>query len=134
MESENFHQWKEPIPYSTKLAARSVLFTSACNLGFLGIRIFGIDEAPPCLGGDSLSRTLGSPRHRALVELVIRERKARDLTQVQVAKKLRRYQSYVTLLETGQRRLDVVEFMDIADAIGFDAPAAIRSLYKIPKK
>ena len=53
---------------------------------------------------------------------------------VQVAKKLRRYQSYITLLETGQRRLDVVEFMDIAEAIGFDAPAAIKRLYKIPKK
>jgi|SRR5215213_2419520 len=53
---------------------------------------------------------------------------------VQVAKKLRRYQSYVALLETGQRRLDVVEFMEIADAIGFDAAAAIKRLYKIPKK
>ena len=47
-----------------------------------------------------MSRTLGSPRHRALVELVISERKAAGLTQVQVAKKLRRYQSYVTLLES----------------------------------
>lgn len=86
------------------------------------------------LGGDSLSRTLGSPRHRALIDLIIQERKAVGLTQVQVAKKLRRYQSYVTLFETGQRRIDVVEFMDIADAIGFDAPATIRRLYKIPKK
>jgi cyanate lyase len=72
-----------------------------------------MDGVPPA-GGDSLSRTLGSPRHRALVDFVIKERKAAGLTQVQVAKKLRRYQSYVTLLETGQRRLDVVEFMDIA--------------------
>jgi len=81
-----------------------------------------------------LSRTLGSPRHRALVDLIIQERKAADLTQVQVAKKLRRYQSYITLLETGQRRLDVVEFMEIAEAIGFDALGAIKRLYKIPKK
>jgi transcriptional regulator with XRE-family HTH domain len=81
-----------------------------------------------------LSRTLGSPRHRALVDLIIQERKARDLTQVQVAKKLRRYQSYITLLETGQRRLDVIEFMDIAEAIGFDPRAAIKRLYKIPRK
>lgn len=81
-----------------------------------------------------MSRTLGSPRHRALVDLIVQERKAAGLTQVQVAKKLRRYQSYVTLFETGQRRIDVVEFMEIADAIGFDAPAAIRRLYKIPKK
>jgi Helix-turn-helix domain len=113
--------------------ADNLVFTTACNLRFLGIRFFGIDEEPPA-GGDSLSRTLGSPRHRALVELVIAERKAAGLTQVQVARKLRRYQSYVTLLETGQRRLDVVEFMDIADAIGFDAPAAIKRLYRIPKK
>ena len=81
-----------------------------------------------------MSRTLGSPRHQALVDLIISERKAAGLTQVQVAKKLRRYQSYVTLFETGQRRLDVVEFMDIAEAIGFDALAAIKRLYKIPKK
>jgi transcriptional regulator with XRE-family HTH domain len=94
---------------------------------------FGIDAVPP-FGGAILSRTLGSSRHRALIALVIKERKAAHLTQVQVAKRLRRYQSYVTLLETGQRRLDVVEFMDLADAIGFDAEAAIRALYKIPKK
>lgn len=85
-------------------------------------------------GGDSVSRTLGSSRHKALIEFIIKERKAADLTQVQVAKRLKRYQSYVTLVETGQRRIDVVEFMDLADAIGFDAPAAIKWLYKIPKK
>ncbi len=76
-----------------------------------------------------MSRTLGSPRQRALVEPVIKERKAAGLTHVQVAKRLRRHQSYVTLLETGPRRLDVVEFMDIADVIGFDAPAASGRLY-----
>ena len=85
-------------------------------------------------GGDSVSRTLGSSRHKALIEFIIKKRDDADLTQVQVAKRLKRYQSYVTLIETGQRRIDVVEFMDIADAIGFDAPSAIKRLYKIPKK
>ena len=81
-----------------------------------------------------MSRTLGSSRHRALVDYVIQRRKRAGLTQQQVAKKLRRYQSYVTLVETGQRRIDVVEFMDLADAIGFDAPEALRKLARIPKK
>ena len=45
-----------------------------------------------------------------------------------------RYRRRESGLQTGQRRLDVVEFMEIADAIGFDAPTAIRRLYKIPKK
>ena len=86
------------------------------------------------LGGVPLSRTLGSSRHKALIAFVIQQRKAAGLTQVQVAKRLRRYQSYVTLLETGQRRIDVVEFIEIADAIGFDAAVALRRLYRIPKK
>src|ERR1043165_696201 len=47
MESENFHQWKEPIPGSTKAPARNVFFTVAYNLRFLGIRFFGIDGVPP---------------------------------------------------------------------------------------
>ena len=81
-----------------------------------------------------MSRTLGSSRHRALIDYVIQQRKKADLTQEQVAKKLRRYQSYITLVETGQRRIDVVEFMDLADAIGFDAPEGLRKLAKIPKK
>ena len=81
-----------------------------------------------------MSRTLGSARHNAMVAYIIEQRDAKGLTQVQVARKLKRYQSYITNIETGQRRVDVVEFMALADAIGFDAAEAIRRLYKIPKK
>lgn len=81
-----------------------------------------------------MSRTLGSARHKALVAFIVEQRDAADLTQVQVARKLKRYQSYITNIETGQRRIDVVEFMALVDAIGFDAADAIRQLYKIPKK
>ncbi len=81
-----------------------------------------------------MPRTLDSPRHEALVEFIIAQRKAAKLTQTQVAKRLRRYQSYITNIETGQRRIDVVELMALAEAIGFDPVAAIMLLYKIPKK
>ncbi len=81
-----------------------------------------------------MSRTLGSARHKALVAYIIAQRDVVDLTQTQVARKLKRYQSYITNIETGQRRVDVVEFMALAEAIGFDAAEAIRQLYKIPKK
>jgi transcriptional regulator with XRE-family HTH domain len=81
-----------------------------------------------------MPRTLASPRHQALVEFIIDQRKAAHLTQTQVAKRLKRYQSYVTNIETGQRRIDVVELMALAEAIGFDPASAIKHLYKIPKK
>ena len=81
-----------------------------------------------------MSRTLGSARHKAMVAYIIAQRDAADLTQTQVAKKLKRYQSYITNIETGQRRVDVIEFMALAEAIGFDAADAVRELYKVPKK
>ena len=45
------------------------------------------------------------------VDLIIQQRKARNLTQVQTAKKAAPLSVHITLLETGQRRLDVIEFM-----------------------
>lgn len=55
-------------------------------------------------------------------------RKSAGLTQADVAKKLGRYQSYVATVEGGQRRVDVVEFLDFAKAIGFNAQAAIAEI------
>jgi transcriptional regulator with XRE-family HTH domain len=75
-----------------------------------------------------MSQTLRSARHEALVALLVEKRKKAGLTQAAVAKKLKRYQSYVATVESGQRRIDVVEFLDLADAIGFDPREAIRRL------
>ena len=73
-------------------------------------------------------KTLGTERHKALVALLIAKREAAGLTQSELAAKLGEYQSFVARLESGQRRVDVVEFLDLADAIGFDAFAALREL------
>jgi transcriptional regulator with XRE-family HTH domain len=78
-----------------------------------------------------MSRTLDSPRHEALRQFLADKRKRAGLTQVQVAAKLRRYQSFVATVESGQRRIDVVELLDFADAIGFDAREAIKALKSI---
>ena len=75
-----------------------------------------------------MSRTLRSPMQDALCALLVEKRKKAGLTQAQVAKKLRRYQSFVATVESGQRRLDVVEFLDFADAIGFDPREVIKRL------
>jgi len=63
-----------------------------------------------------------------LIALLVEKRKKAGLTQADVAKKLRRYQSFVATVESGQRRIDVVEFLDFADAIGFDPRDAIKRL------
>ena len=47
-------------------------------------------------------------------------RVAANLTQEHLADRLDRPQSFVAKYEGGERRLDVIEFMEIAEAIGFD--------------
>lgn len=50
------------------------------------------------------------------------------MTQVEVAERLRRPQSFVSKYESGERRLDVVEFLDVAQAIGIDPARFIKRL------
>ncbi len=75
-----------------------------------------------------MSRTLQSPRHETLRCFLVEKRKKAGLTQADVAKKLERYQSFVATVETGQRKIDVVELLAFADAIGFDPREAIKRL------
>ena len=69
-----------------------------------------------------------SKNQEKLCAMLRLERKKAVLTQAQLARKLGKPQSYVSNYETGERRLDVVEFMDVAKAIGFDPKAMLREL------
>lgn len=75
-----------------------------------------------------MSKTLRSPRHEALRLLIVQMRKKAGLTQAEVAKKLGRYQSFVAYVESGERRIDVVEFLDFAEAIGFNPRDALKRI------
>lgn len=55
-----------------------------------------------------------------------------ELTQAEVAKKLGRHQPFIANIESGQRRLDVVEFLQVAAVINLDPHATIRTILKIP--
>ena len=50
------------------------------------------------------------------------------MTQAQLAERLGEYQSFVARLESGQRRVDVVEFIELGGILGFDPEAAIKSI------
>jgi len=52
----------------------------------------------------------------------------RQLSQTVVAERLRKPPSYVAKYEGGDRRLDILEYLDVAAAIGFDPCGVIRSL------
>jgi transcriptional regulator with XRE-family HTH domain len=81
-----------------------------------------------------LVRTLDSPRHEALRAFLVERRDKAGLRQTDLAKRLRRSQSYVSYVETGQKLVDVVEMMEWADAIGFDVGEIIKRLAKVPRR
>jgi transcriptional regulator with XRE-family HTH domain len=81
--------------------------------------------------GLNLAKTLGSRRHTALIALLVERREALGMTQTQLADKLGEYQSFVARLESGQRRVDVVEFLELAEALGLDARKALAVVRKV---
>ncbi len=63
--------------------------------------------------------------------MLVKARKDASLTQVQLGARLHRRQAYISRIERGERRVDVVEFMDLARAIGFDPVKFIAEFKRI---
>jgi len=82
-----------------------------------------------------MQKSLRTPRQILLQSLLVEARKAKGLTQAELAETLNKPQSFVAKYENGERRIDVVEFVDItaalgvstADLLGRIEPVVIRS-------
>lgn len=74
-------------------------------------------------------KSLRSPAHVRLLELLVKAREKAGMTQQQLADRLGKPQSFVAKYEGGERRIDVIEFVAIADALEMDPARAIRDLH-----
>jgi transcriptional regulator with XRE-family HTH domain len=63
--------------------------------------------------------------------MLIQARKDAGLTQTEVAVRLGRLQSYVSKYECGERRLDLIEFLEIADVLNLNIESFIQALRNI---
>jgi transcriptional regulator with XRE-family HTH domain len=79
-----------------------------------------------------MPKAIHSARHKRLTELLIAQRREAGMTQAQVAKALGRHQPFIANIEKGERRLDIVELIDLADVLGLDLHAVIEQLKRIP--
>jgi transcriptional regulator with XRE-family HTH domain len=74
----------------------------------------------------------GALARAAVLRILLAERRRQaKLTQAQLAKKLGWDQSTVSMMENGQRKIEVIEFMSIADALGFDPCDLLKTLRTI---
>ena len=59
--------------------------------------------------------------HRVVGAILEAARKKAGVTQVELAKLLKKPQSFISSYESGQRRVDLLELASIAAALGLDA-------------
>lgn len=67
--------------------------------------------------------------YKRLRELLVAARRDANLTQVELSLRLKRPQSFVSKYERGERRLDVIEFGEVARALGIDPIRILDKLY-----
>ena len=67
-----------------------------------------------------MPKTIFTGANQVVVEVLREARIAAGLTQAEVASRVGRDQSHISLIEGSQRRLDIVEFRDLARAMGRD--------------
>lgn len=78
-----------------------------------------------------MAKSLYSERHSRLAALLVEKRKQAGMTQAAVATALGRHQPFVANIENGERRLDVVEFLALAEIVGFDPHELLDELQKV---
>lgn len=66
------------------------------------------------------TKSIHRKEYRELLAALAQARKEAGMTQAELAKKLKKPQSYVSKVENGERRLDVVELIEIAKVVGFE--------------
>ena len=83
----------------------------------MGLSTIGITRATGFVRGAVVNKTLRTPAHRKLVQELRTARREAGLSQQQVAELLGVPQSYVAKIELGERRIDVIEFLQLVAAI-----------------
>lgn len=99
----------------------------ARHIRFLDNPNFGLRDGWS-LSQPLMSKSVHSKRHHMIATALADQRRSKGLTQAQVAKALGRHQPFIANIESGERRVDLVELLDIASIIGLDVEALVRSL------
>jgi transcriptional regulator with XRE-family HTH domain len=77
-----------------------------------------------------LSRSIFTAEYERFRLLLIEARTNAGLSQAALSEKLSRPQSFVSKYERGERRLDVIEFGEVARALGIDPLEFLQELFQ----
>ncbi|MCP6763198.1 MAG: helix-turn-helix domain-containing protein [Fischerella sp. CENA71] len=75
-----------------------------------------------------MPKSVFSEKYNLFRQLLIEARNIAGLTQTELSVQLRRPQSYVSKYERGERRLDLIEFLEVAEALQINPTDFIEKL------
>ncbi len=73
-------------------------------------------------------KSIYTQSYRLLLDRLTKARKDAGITQAELAALLGRPQSFVSKIESGERRIDVIEFLQVSKLVGFDPCALLQGL------
>ncbi len=73
-------------------------------------------------------KSVHSDKYARFLMMIVAARQGAGMTQQQLADALGKPQSYVSKYERGERRLDVIEFLEISSALKMDASGVVDAL------
>lgn len=80
---------------------------------------------PPLHQEGQVTNSTDDARYKRPLRVLGARRRKAAITQTDLAKKIRRTQQFVSKYESGERRLDAIEFADICDALRLDRAAVL---------
>jgi transcriptional regulator with XRE-family HTH domain len=75
-----------------------------------------------------VTKSVFTKQYSLFLSLLISAREDKGLSQRALSSKLKKSETYVSKYERGERRLDVIEFLEVAKALGVDPCEIIRKL------
>lgn len=76
----------------------------------------------------TVTKSVFSVKYSGFRKLMVNARLSVGLTQAQLATRLQRPQSFVSKYERGERRLDIIEFVEVANALNLDLCDVVKQL------
>jgi transcriptional regulator with XRE-family HTH domain len=86
------------------------------------------------MGEGRLTKSLFSPGYTRFLALLKQARLDAGLTQSETARRLGKPQSFISKCESGERRVDVLEFLEFCRVFGANPEKILRDLEHPPKE
>lgn len=78
-----------------------------------------------------INKTIFNPKYKSMIDSLIEIRKQRGISQRELANKLNKAHSYIGRIETFERRVDVVDLINIARALEMSDKEIIKSFERL---